>query len=663
MTVATLADLMIKIGIDPDGVEKGTKAIGAKLEKLWSGVKKGAAIAGAAIAAALIVGIGDTLEQSKLQGVLAAQLGAGPELAGDLGKLSGQVYAAGFGEDMPAVTSAIRSAAQQGLIDMGNAADAASQSTVKSLLTVATVVEEETDRVSAAVTTMLQTGLAGSAEEAMDLLVKATQIGVNKAGDLMDTFEEYSTLFRSLGLDGQHAIGLLSQGLQAGARNADQVADGLKELGIRAIDGSEAAREAYKLLGLDADRMTAKIAQGGPAAAEGMNQILDGLRAMKDPVDQNTAGVGLLGTKWEDMRDAVLALDLNTAAAQMDGFTGATKAAGDTIQETAGQKLDRFKRAAKQALVDKLAEAVPYIEKTFGWLQKNSGWVTPLATGLGILAAVIGTIILVLKVWTAVQTVLNLALWTSPITWIVLAVIALVAIIVIIATKTDWFQKAWSWAWDKIKAGIAFVWNWIKQNWPLLLAIITGPIGLAVLWITKNWDKIKAGAGAVKDWIVEKWDALLGFFKGLPKKISAAASGMWDGIKNAFRAAINWLIDKWNGLSLSIPSINIPGLGKVGGFDLRPVQIPRLADGGIVPATPGGRLVVAGEGGKDEAVVPLPRGARDFANGGAGGTLRVETRGGGTPLERLLAEWFQRAVRTGAIQLTVRGGRVAVSHG
>ena len=44
--------------------------------------------------------------------------------------------------------------------------------------------------------------------------------------------------------------------------------------------------------------------------------------------------------------------------------------------------------------------------------------------------------------------------------------------------------------------------------------------------------------------------------------------------------------------------------------------IPGLADGGIVPATPGGRLYRLGEGGDDEAVIPLSRGRGLAASGG-----------------------------------------------
>jgi hypothetical protein len=36
-------------------------------------------------------------------------------------------------------------------------------------------------------------------------------------------------------------------------------------------------------------------------------------------------------------------------------------------------------------------------------------------------------------------------------------------------------------------------------------------------------------------------------------------------------------------------------------------KIPALADGGIVKASPGGTLALIGEGGRDEAVIPLDR--------------------------------------------------------
>ncbi|MEU5950519.1 phage tail protein, partial [Micromonospora sp. NPDC047465] len=426
--------------------------------------------------------------------------------------------------------------------------------------------------------------------------------------------------------------------------NADIAADAIKEFGIKAIDGSKGARDAYKLLGMDADAMIAKIAKGGPSAAQGFDAVLDGLRKIEDPVKQNTVGVGLFGTKWEDMRDALLTMDLDTAAQQMSGLEGATQKAADTVGQTAGAKLDEFKRKAQQALIDKLAEAVPYIEKTFGWLSKNSGWVTPLATGLGILAVVIGTIIGVMKVWAAVQTVLNLALWTSPITWIVLGVLLLVAAVYLIATKTTWFQAIWEAVWGAIKAAFWFVVNWIINGWKWAIGLVVAGVKLWWSIFTGFWGWVGKKAADTWKWITDGFGKLVSFVKGLPGRISKAASGMWNGIKSSFKAAVNWLIGKWNNFSLTI------GGGSVLGMDIPSVtlstpDIPYLADGGIVPATPGGRLAVIGEGGHDEAVVPLPRGARDFAAGGGRGPTVIEVQAADRRVGELLIELLRPAIQ------------------
>jgi hypothetical protein len=206
-------------------------------------------------------------------------------------------------------------------------------------------------------------------------------------------------------------------------------------------------------------------------------------------------------------------------------------------------------------------------------------------------------------IWTGVQWLLNAALTANPIGLVVIAIAALVAGIIWVATKTTWFQTIWSVAWGAIKTAAMAVWNWIKANWPLLLAIITGPIGLAVLAIVKNWDKIKAGAAAVKNWIVQKFTELVTWLKALPGKISSAVSGMWDGIKSAFKSAINWVIGKWNSLEFGIPAFDFGGK-HFDGFSVGTPNIPLLAEGGIITRP---TLFMGGEGRESEAVLPLSK--------------------------------------------------------
>lgn len=153
-------------------------------------------------------------------------------------------------------------------------------------------------------------------------------------------------------------------------------------------------------------------------------------------------------------------------------------------------------------------------------------------------------------------------------------------------------------AFDKVTGAASRVIGWVRSHWPLLVAILTGPIGLAVLGITRNWDKITSGVRGVYDKIRSWFGKAVDYIRGIPGTIGRVFSGLWSGIADGLRSALNSVL----GLPLTIPRINthIPGVGTVGGE----VLIPALANGGIVT---GPTLALIGEAGP-EAVVPLDRG-------------------------------------------------------
>src|SRR5690606_18908344 len=225
------------------------------------------------------------------------------------------------------------------------------------------------------------------------------------------------------------------------------------------------------------------------------------------------------------------------------------------------------------------------------------------------------------KVWTGIQWLFNAAMSANPIGLVVVAIAALVAGIVLAYKRSETFRNIVQTAFRDI--GVAATWLWenaIKPSWDAIKKAFD-VVAAAVTWWWRNvtvpafnavaaaarwlfdqvkrsfsfwkgvFDQVRAWASQARDWIVGRFNSVVDFVRGLPGRISSAARGMWDGIRNAFRAAINWIIDRWNNLSFTLPSVNIPGLGKVGGFTLNTPNIPRLAQGGIVPATPGGRIV------------------------------------------------------------------------
>ena len=111
-------------------------------------------------------------------------------------------------------------------------------------------------------------------------------------------------------------------------------------------------------------------------------------------------------------------------------------------------------------------------------------------------------------------------------------------------------------------------------------------------------------AKAFKDRVVGDITAVVNAVTGLPGRIGAAAHGMWDPIWHAFRAVANRIIGGWNGLRLTIGGGTFLGQ-EIPSMTFDTPDIPYLAQGGLVRATPGGRAVVAAEAGQDEIVSPV----------------------------------------------------------
>jgi hypothetical protein len=91
----------------------------------------------------------------------------------------------------------------------------------------------------------------------------------------------------------------------------------------------------------------------------------------------------------------------------------------------------------------------------------------------------------ILAVRTAVF-MLSLAFSITPFGWLMIAIGAVVAIIVVIGIKMGWFSKLWKLAWDGIKTAALWVWNNALK--PMWNGILTGlkAIGTAAMWLWNN---------------------------------------------------------------------------------------------------------------------------------------------------------------------------------
>ena len=161
------------------------------------------------------------------------------------------------------------------------------------------------------------------------------------------------------------------------------------------------------------------------------------------------------------------------------------------------------------------------------------GSIMGLVSSIGILLRFGGLIITVVKQISFVMRILSM---TNPLGLIITAIALLVAGLIWAYNNVDWFREFVDKAFGLITTAISAAFNWVKDNWPLLLAILTGPIGLAVLMIVKHWDDIVAGARVVRD-------AIVAAFVWVRDRVVAAISALRDGTVAAFTWTRDRIVD------------------------------------------------------------------------------------------------------------------------
>lgn len=368
-------------------------------DKLSAAMESGAGIAkiaGAGVGLALAASLLTAVSFEPIKAKLTAQLGLTETESARIGGVAGKLYGANYGEGLEDVNAALRSVIQN-VGGMRDASEADLQSITAKVMSVSSAFDQDLGATTRAVGQMMKTGMAKDANEALDIIAKGFQVGADKSEDFLDTLNEYGTQFRKLGIDGKDATGLISQGLQAGARDADLVADAFKEFSIRAIDGSELTSKSLTALGLNANVVSGAVAAGGSRAREATDLVLDSLRNIKDPAEKAAIATGLFGTQSEDLGAALDALDLTTAAEGLGEVAGTAEQVDKVMGDTAQGGLTSIFRGFQllgdtigTALLPVLKPVIAGVLTLTGYLGDLIGWVMdlpgPLLLAAGALA-------------------------------------------------------------------------------------------------------------------------------------------------------------------------------------------------------------------------------------------------------------------------------------
>lgn len=120
------------------------------------------------------------------------------------------------------------------------------------------------------------------------------------------------------------------------------------------------------------------------------------------------------------------------------------------------------------------------------------------------------------------------------------------------------------------------------------------------------WDFVTGLFGRLGDFFRGVWKTIASIFTGIGTAIGDTVSGAFKAVINGILGFIENFVNTPIGiLNNFIDAINYAfgfigvNLGKING-----ISLPRMATGGIVQSTQNGQLILAGEGGQDEWVVP-----------------------------------------------------------
>lgn len=363
---------------------------GELLGKLGPYGKAAAAVIGVAMIAAaaaikgLEVAISASIDRAAALGRMKAQLLLSPEDAAKYGKIAGQVYADNWGESLEQASEYVRDAAlyiMPTASDMDNAITPSLRVVSERVAALAATMDEDGKKVADAIKHMLTTGMAKNVDEAFDLIHVAIKKGVNGADDLLDTFIEYSTVFREVGINGREAMGLISQGLAAGARDADTMADAIKELGILVQDTTNTkAQDAFKSMGLNAQKLGIEFNAGGGRAKAALDEVLRALNAIEDPLRQRAIAIALFGTKAEDLGAALFNMDLDQAAKQFEEIGGAADVAAAHMSGNAYSAIEAYRRQWELFKADMGDKFIPVFEKVLAKIQAFATEVAPVVS-------------------------------------------------------------------------------------------------------------------------------------------------------------------------------------------------------------------------------------------------------------------------------------------
>lgn len=348
------------------------------------------AIGGLAVVQSVTGFIGDSITagfefEQQLNRIAGATGATGTELE-EMKNIARDVWEQGFGTAPEEVINAMTQVSNI----TGTTGEELQSLTEGALALSATFGTDVNESTRAANQLMEQFGITGT--EAFDIIAGMMQESGDPAGDLLDTLQEYGSIFAEMGLSADEVATQLTNASEAGVFGFDKSADAMREFTIRFKEGTDEQAAAWDTLidktgdftfvtegGLQGsigsfEELQMAVAEGSITIGDAGDMMHDALMSIEDPVERARLATTLVGTQFEDLGEDILATFDQTEV--IDDFSGSI----DGVKQStlnAVSPTEKFKRSMQgfisQAVNPLIAaiieELVPALDSFTAWLK------------------------------------------------------------------------------------------------------------------------------------------------------------------------------------------------------------------------------------------------------------------------------------------------------
>lgn len=178
----------------------------------------------------------------------------------------------------------------------------------------------------------------------------------------------------------------------------------------------------------------------------------------------------------------------------------------------------------------------------FTWLSEHGEIVKAALIGVGI--AITGM--------TVAMWAFNIAAMANPVVWIVLAIIAGVALlaagIYLLVKHWEEVSAAAGRCWEAIQSFFGGIGAWFKGIWDTVVSAVQSAWNAVVSVVQNAWNGIKSFFSGVGEWFAGVWNGVVSIAQSVWNGIVSGAQTVWNGIVSIFNAIKDFFVGIWNSI-------------------------------------------------------------------------------------------------------------------